>query len=88
MGTPAIEWQGQGVGQPAQHLFLITPSDTTYLHYVTRAIRVGSAGDVAVLTSGGETITIANCQDGEILPVMAVKVYSTNTTATDLMGLA
>ena len=44
--APAIYGFQQGQGEPATHLSLITPSDTLYLTYVTRAIRVGGAATI------------------------------------------
>lgn len=79
---------GGGIGQPASHLFLITPSDTDTVRYVTRAIRVGTAGDLAVLTLGGETVTIPDVVAGEVLAIQVTKVYSSNTTADGIMGMA
>ncbi len=51
--TPmSAEILGQGVGQPAEELFLVTPSDTDDLRFVTRAIRVGAAGDLRLFRFG------------------------------------
>ena len=79
---------GQGIGQPATKFWLVTPSDTAALRYVTRAIRVGGAGDLAVQDESGEVVTIPSVLAGETLAVVARKIYSTNTTATLIMGLA
>jgi len=79
---------GAGVGQPASVLFLITPSDTASLNYITRAIRVGGAGDLAVKTLGGDVVTIPSVLAGETISVRAVLVYNTNTTATEIMGMS
>jgi len=84
----ARDLMGAGVGQPATDLFLITPSDTVLLNYITRAIRVGGAGDLAVKTLGGDVVTIPSVLAGETIAVRAVKVYATNTTATALMGMS
>lgn len=80
--------RGAGIGEPAEFLQLITPSDTEYLKYTTRAIRVGGAGDLAVMTANGEVTTIPSLLAGETIVVRAKKVYSTNTTATEIMGMA
>lgn len=88
MSVPPIEILGQGLGQPSAYLFLITPSDTDNLQYVTRAIRVGTAGDLAVLTVAGQVVTIPDCLSGEVLPIQVQKVYSTNTTASGIMGMS
>ena len=80
--------RGAGIGEPAEFLELISPSDTNYLKYVTRAIRCGGAGDLAVKTSNGDVTTIPSVLAGETVEVRAVKVYATNTTATEIMGMA
>lgn len=85
---PLDEILGQGIGQPAEHLWLITPSDTADLIRATRAIRCGGAGDLAVKTVGGEIIVIPSVVAGETLPIRAQKVYSTGTAATLIMGMA
>ena len=79
---------GGGIGQPATHLFLITPSNTADLRYVTRAIRAGGAGDLRVMTTGGEDVTIPSVLAGETIAAEVSRVYATGTTATLLMGLA
>lgn len=64
----------------------ITPSDTAPQSY--RAIYVGGAGNVSVVTAGGNTVTFTAPPVGSILPVEVNFVRSTNTTATLLIGLA
>ncbi len=87
--TPmSAEILGQGVGEPAEEVWLVTPSDSVDLRFVTRAIRVGGAGDLAVLTTRNTLTTIPSVLAGETLAIRVRKVYSTNTTATEIMGLA
>ena len=64
----------------------VTPSDTNAQSY--RAIYVGGAGNVAVVTEGGDTVTFTAPPVGSIIPVSVQKVMATNTTATLLVGLA
>ncbi|SAJ89285.1 spike base protein, RCAP_Rcc01079 family [Burkholderia multivorans] len=64
----------------------ITPSDTLAQTY--RAIYVGGAGNVAVKTTGGNTVTFTAPPVGSILPVEVQQVLATGTTATLLIGLA
>jgi hypothetical protein len=47
---------------------------------------VGTGGDVKVDTLDGSTLVYKNIADGSFLPVIALKVYSTGTTASDLLA--
>lgn len=64
----------------------ITPSDTAPQTY--RAIYVGGAGNVSVVTTGGNTVTFTAPPVGSIIPVEVQFVRATLTTATLLIGLA
>ena len=72
---------------PAFHGFAITPSDVTSLTETTRAIYVGSSGDISVTLASGAAVTFASVTAGTILPIRASLVKSTGTTATNLVGL-
>ena len=48
----------------------------------TRAVYVGSAGDVKVSMVEGGDVVFAGVNAGTILPIQATKVWSTGTTAT------
>ena len=85
---PAQTLQGQGSGGPSMFPFTVTPDDSVELRFVTRAIRVGTGGDLAVKSVGGEIVIIPDVLSGETVPVMAVKVYSTGTTASGITGYA
>jgi len=86
--SPAQIVAGAGNGQPSAYPFPITPSDVAELRYVTRSIRVGGAGDLAVRTPSGEVAIIPSCLAGEWVAVVADKVFATGTTATELTGFA
>jgi hypothetical protein len=64
----------------------ITKSDSVDLARPTHAIFVGGAGVVAVVFEDGTTADFT-CVAGEILPVRAKRVNSTNTTATLMIAL-
>jgi hypothetical protein len=72
---------------PAWEHFAITPSNSDNFRVVTRGIYVGVAGDVAVVSQSDNVVIYKNAVAGSIIPVMAKRVNSTNTTATDLVGL-
>ena len=67
--------------------FAITTSDTLDLAFVTRAIWVGGAGNIAVVTAGGETVTLNSAAAGALIPLRVSRVKATGTTATNLVGL-
>lgn len=72
---------------PATDGTAITPSDTEEIGFVTRAIYVGGGGNVRVVMRGGQTLTFSGVGQGTFLPIRALQVLATGTTATDLVGL-
>jgi len=48
---------------------------------------VGVGGNVKVTTSGGDTVSFYNLNNGQFVPVQVSKVFSTGTTATNLIAL-
>lgn len=72
----------------ARIAFAITAHDSNELTYITKAIYVGGAGDLAVTMFNGDTVTFAGVPAGTTLPIMVKLVKSTNTTATNIVGLA
>lgn len=48
---------------------------------------VGGAGNLRVTTTGGDTVVFNNIQAGTFLPVHVDKVWSTGTTATNIIAL-
>ena len=53
----------------------------------TRALWVGTTGNVKVTLLSGSVVTFNNVQDGTVLPVRAVLVWKTGTTASDMVAL-
>ena len=77
----------RGLTAPAVGAFMVTPSDSTDLPQVTRAIYCGGTGDISVVMRSGETVTFSAVQAGTVLPIEAVRVRATGTTASNLVGL-
>ena len=76
-----------GLESPAERAFAITGNDSTDLTIFPRAIYVGGAGNVKVITLGGDTVTFSGVLAGTVLPVRVKRVFSTDTTATNLIGI-
>lgn len=72
---------------PAQAAYEITTTDTTAFASPFRALYIGGAGNVALITFGGASITFNGLLAGSILPVGGQRVNATNTTATNLVGI-
>jgi hypothetical protein len=70
---------------PARGAFSITPADGTDLAIYPKALYVGTAGDVKVDMRDGTTVTFTGAIG--VLPIRVKRVYSTGTTATNILGL-
>lgn len=63
----------------------VTPDDSNDLNTTTRAIYVGSAGDLRVTLSEGDTITFTNAGAGWH-PIRATRIWATGTSAAALVA--
>jgi hypothetical protein len=70
---------------PAQDAKAVTPSDTANQGDV-RALYVGGAGNISLVTPLGTTVVFTGVQSGSILPVRCTKVLVA-TTATNIVAL-
>lgn len=74
---------------PAAQAFAIMASDSAELPAVTKAIYVGTAGDVTLRPlRAAADVTYRNVPAGAYLTVRASHVRATGTTAADLVGEA
>ena len=65
----------------------VTPSDGSDLsgepYY---AVWVGTGGNLkVVMADGGTPVTLNNCASGQLIPIMVERIYSTGTTASDII---
>jgi hypothetical protein len=72
---------------PADGAAAVTPNDSADLSFVARALYVGGAGNIKIDTPNGDTVTLYGATAGSVLPVRANRVYSTGTTATNIVAL-
>jgi hypothetical protein len=72
---------------------VVTPSDTDNIFYDNAGdnsgcvLYVGTGGNLRVLTVSGDDIVFTNIQDGMFLPIQVLRVFSTNTTALNIVAL-
>ena len=74
--------------RPASGVFLISPHDTNELAQPTRGISFGTVGDLKVADVAGNTVIIPSgaLAAGIVHPIRVVQVFSTGTTAADIVG--
>lgn len=87
MAVSGLPFTGEPSTAPALGAIAVTPSDSTNLTQQARALFIGTGGNVVLDTPTETTVTFKNVMSGQILPVAAVRVRSTNTTATDIVAL-
>lgn len=76
-----------GLESPPLRVFEITPSDTDDLAEASRALNVGSSGAVRVTTIEGTTATL-QIAAGIAFPIRVQRIWSTGTTATNIVALS
>ena len=64
----------------------VTLSDSTELA-PTRALFVGTGGNLKVTMAYGTDVTFTGVQAGSILPIQVTKVWSTGSTASNVVAL-
>lgn len=72
---------------PARNAAAVTPNDSTDLATSARGLYVGGAGNVVLVTVGGDEVTFTGVTAGSILPVRTARVKATSTTATSIVAL-
>ena len=84
-----MAYQKLQVGRAA----VVTPSDTVNIPSVSGGdnngcvLYVGGAGNLKVKTVGGDEVTFVGVNTGTFLPVQVVRVFSTGTSATNILAL-
>lgn len=75
------------MSSPAAEAEAVTPDDDNDLAGgVTRALYVGTEGDLAVMTARGNVVTFRNAAGG-YHPLRVIRVLDTGTTAADIVAL-
>lgn len=80
------------ITSPGAYAYTVTPNDSTILSPPARGVYVGTTGNLAVVLQadeeGASPVTFINVQGGTLLPIKAIKVMSTNTTADNIVAVA
>ena len=66
----------------------VTPHDTTnFTDGICRGIYVGVSGNIVAIRKDGIAITFTAVAAGTILPIRAIRINSTSTTATNMVAI-
>ncbi|MCC6727893.1 MAG: hypothetical protein IT208_00980 [Chthonomonadales bacterium] len=76
----------EDMGRPAARAAPVSPADEDMAEWAL-ALYVGLGGDVRLTTWRGDTATFSNVPSGSVLPVRARRVWSTGTTAGEIVAL-
>ncbi|TPE48413.1 spike base protein, RCAP_Rcc01079 family [Amaricoccus solimangrovi] len=85
--TDLFKHHARGLSSPAENAVAIVPDDAADLATAPRALFVGQGGDLALTLLGGDTVTFGNVPAGSLLPVRAIRVRASGTTAARILGL-
>lgn len=72
---------------PAEDQYDITPNDAVDLPKVTRGIYVGTSGNLKFTSAKGTTTTYYNLAAGVQHSMRVSRVWSTGTTAANIVGV-
>ena len=74
---------------PARRCFAVSPHDSDLLPVLTKAIYVGTGGDIVLRAAEDDAdATFRSVPAGAILDVRVCAIRATGTTASDIVGLA
>lgn len=65
---------------------VVSPSNTVNLTYPS-VIYVGGTGNVKVTTAQGDEVTFNGVPAGFVIPVQVIRVWSTGTSATNMLAI-
>lgn len=69
---------------PPSNALPVTPSDTADLPFISRALYIGTPGDLHVLTHEGQDVLYKGISGTKVLRVQ--RVFATGTTAGDIIA--
>lgn len=81
-------YHSPGLESPASRAEEVSPHDTTALTRPSRALYIGTTGDLTVTTVAGDTVTFVAVPAGFLLPIRVTHVLDTGTDADDIVSLS
>lgn len=81
-------YQKERITHPAENAVAITPHDSNDLANSSRGVYVGVSGDVKVdMVGTGTAVVFTALAAGVIHPLRVTRIYSTDTTATNIVAV-
>lgn len=83
-----FQFQKAGINHPAENAAAVTPHDSNDLANASRGLYVGVSGDVKVdMVGTGTAVVFTALAAGVVHPFRVTRVYSTDTTATNIVAV-
>ena len=72
---------------PLTSAVVVSPSDSADLSYTTRAVYIGTTGNMKVTMQDSGTVLFTGIPAGTTLPIRVSRIWSTTTTASTILAL-
>ncbi|MCY1253013.1 hypothetical protein D9M68_123200 [compost metagenome] len=82
-----FKFHQQQLSSPSRDFVAATKDDNADLPQVSRAIYVGTGGDVNAVREDGTVVLFKNVGSGTILPIRCYRIKAAGTTASDFVVL-
>lgn len=76
-----------GLDAPSRDFAAVTKSDGADFPAMSRAVYVGTGGDVMAVREDGMPVLFKNVSSGSILPIRCIRINAAGTTASDFVVL-
>lgn len=83
--TDHFKTHATGMSDPILNAAAVVPDDANDLGVTTRALFIGTGGNLRVTLVSGDTVTFANAGAGWH-PLRVTRVWATGTAATNIVG--
>lgn len=87
MATARLRDPGFSLSGSSGTAAAVTPNDSADLAYIARGLYVGGAGTLKVTLEDGTNLTFGAVTAGSLLPIRVSRVWSTGTSATNIVAL-
>ncbi len=87
MAQDSFQYMGKSLESPADNAVAVTPSDGADLTNTSRALFIGTSGNITVYMKDQSTAVLFTNVPVGVLPIRVDRVLSTGTTASGIVAL-